>query len=409
MNGLSTKASSLLKAYLLFCNGRKTKCTLQFCCSIQRSYAVCAWNLLQKRNFCKTLESHITFDSPDVQNYITAVVEEYNTLKGKENNQETLGTHGRIAELSNLVELINARKALLADADELKSIKEGSSDVELEDMVREEMSLYQQKMKEIDEKENLGAVLEVSAGVGGKEAMLFSRELFDMYCNYASFRGWSVDLALMDLNEMGGLRHSSALISGQGHVFGLLSNEAGVHRVQRIPVTERSGRMHTSTVKVAVLPQPSELDIDIKKDDLKIETKRAGGAGGQHVNTTDSAVRITHLPSGLAVECQTERSQHRNKELAMQRLRAKLFEAEKKKRDETEATSRKEQIGDAARSEKIRTYNFSQDRITDHRIGYTEHGLEEFLQGKDSFDRLITSLHKKLKEEKLIRVLKSVR
>ncbi|XP_071454283.1 peptide chain release factor 1 isoform X2 [Hetaerina americana] len=413
MNGISRKLPCYFKLYLQFCNGRKGNCIIQSCFRKESCYVVSVWNSLQKRNCSYTSESKITLENPDVQNYISSVVEEFKILQSKEDRTDVSDAQERIAELSNIVALINERKALVADADELKSMKEGSSDDELEGMVKEEMIAYQKRIKEIEDKiienivpsdpqESCGAVLEVSAGVGGKEAMLFSRELFDMYCNYATFRGWNVELALMDVNEMGGLRHSSALISGQGSVFGLLCNEAGVHRVQRIPITEKSGRMHTSTVRVAVLPQPTEVDICIKKDDLRIETKRASGAGGQHVNTTDSAVRITHLPSGISIDCQTDRSQHRNKEMAMQRLRAKLYETEKKKRDESTAVSRKEQIGDAARSEKIRTYNFNQDRITDHRIGYTEHGLEDFMQGKDSLDRLVISLYRKVKEEKLI-------
>ncbi|KAG8240459.1 hypothetical protein J437_LFUL018843, partial [Ladona fulva] len=290
---------------------------------------------LQRRQLSITSQNILSIENPDVQKYMTSIEEEYESLQNTKNDL-TQDVRERLAALGSVVSLINERKALLADSAALKLMEdEKSADDEFKGMVLEEITNCRRKIEEIDEQilfsllpkdplDNSGALLEVSAGVGGKEAMLFSRELFDMYCNYADYRG--------------GLRHSSALISGNGPVYGLLSKEAGVHRVQRIPVTEKSGRVHTSTVKVAVLPQPSELDVEVKKEDLKIETKRAGGAGGQHVNTTDS----------ISVECQTDRSQFRNKEMALLRLRAKLYEEEKKKRDKSEAATRKEQVGEAA-------------------------------------------------------------
>uniref|UniRef100_A0A1B6C7R2 Prokaryotic-type class I peptide chain release factors domain-containing protein n=1 Tax=Clastoptera arizonana TaxID=38151 RepID=A0A1B6C7R2_9HEMI len=245
-----------------------------------------------------------------------------------------------------------------------------------------------------------GIVLEVSAGVGGQEAMLFAKDLYAMYCGYIQFRGWTVELADYDGSEIGGLRHASILVYGK-EVYKYLRNEGGVHRVQRIPTTEKSGRIHTSTVTVAVLPQPDEVEIILNDKDLKIETKRASGPGGQSVNTTDSAVRITHLPSGLAVECQNERSQIKNKQIAMQKLRARLYEKKINDQISEITTNRKHQVGTSGRSEKIRTYNFNQDRITDHRLNMNAHNLSVFLQGGEPLNKLIEQLLKVQEKHKI--------
>lgn len=224
------------------------------------------------------------------------------------------------------------------------------------------------------------AMLEIRAGTGGDEAALFAADLFRMYERYAAEQGWRVEMISANASDIGGFKEVVANVAGQG-VFAKLKFESGVHRVQRVPVTESGGRIHTSAATVAVLPEPSEVDVQIEDKDLKIDIFRASGAGGQHVNTTDSAVRITHLPTGLVVICQDERSQHKNKAKAMQVLRARLYEKMRDEAQGAEAEARKAMVGSGDRSERIRTYNFPQGRVTDHRIGLTLHKLNEVLEG----------------------------
>ena len=224
------------------------------------------------------------------------------------------------------------------------------------------------------------AMLEIRAGTGGDEAALFAGDLYRMYERYAAEQGWRIEPVSMSASEVGGFKEVVAQVTGNG-VFAKLKFESGVHRVQRVPVTESGGRIHTSAATVAVLPQPDEVDVQIEDKDLKIDVYRASGAGGQHVNTTDSAVRITHLPTGTVVTCQDGRSQHKNKEKAMQVLRARLFEAQREAAHGEEAAARKAMVGSGGRSERIRTYNFPQGRVTDHRINLTLHRLPEILEG----------------------------
>jgi len=224
------------------------------------------------------------------------------------------------------------------------------------------------------------AMLEIRAGTGGDEAALFAGDLYRMYERFAAEQGWRVEPVSMNASEVGGFKEIVANVTGAG-VFARLKFESGVHRVQRVPVTESGGRIHTSAATVAVLPEPDEVDIAIDAGDLKIDTYRASGAGGQHVNTTDSAIRITHGPSGLVVTCQDGRSQHKNKEKAMQVLRARLYEKTRDEAQGAEAEARKAMVGSGDRSERIRTYNFPQGRVTDHRIGLTLHKLDEVLAG----------------------------
>ncbi|XP_003963918.3 peptide chain release factor 1-like, mitochondrial [Takifugu rubripes] len=247
-------------------------------------------------------------------------------------------------------------------------------------------------------------VLEVTAGVGGQEAMLFTAEVFDMYQGYAQHHGWSFDTLEYMKSDLGGLRHASASISGP-LCYKKFKFEGGVHRVQRVPKTEKQGRMHTSTMTVAVLPQPTEISFTINSKDLRIETKRASGAGGQHVNTTDSAVRIVHLPTGVVAECQQERSQLKNREKAMKALRAKLYSMKLEEETSKRYNQRKIQIGTKGRSEKIRTYNFAQDRITDHRIGMTVHDIKNFLMGEDLLDEMNSSVCELSNQEALMELL----
>lgn len=224
------------------------------------------------------------------------------------------------------------------------------------------------------------AMLEIRAGTGGDEAALFAGDLYRMYERYAAEQGWRIEPVSMSASEVGGFKEVVAQVTGNG-VFAKLKFESGVHRVQRVPVTESGGRIHTSAATVAVLPQPDEVDVQIEDKDLKIDVYRASGAGGQHVNTTDSAVRITHLPTNTVVTCQDARSQHKNKEKAMQVLRARLFEAQREAAHGEEAAARKAMVGSGDRSERIRTYNFPQGRVTDHRINLTLHRLPEILEG----------------------------
>ena len=231
-----------------------------------------------------------------------------------------------------------------------------------------------------DSADSRSAMLEVRAGTGGDEAALFAADLTRMYERFAAEQGWRFELVSANASDIGGFKEVVAQITGSG-VFARLKFESGVHRVQRVPVTESGGRIHTSAATVAVLPEPDEVDVQIDDKDLKIDVYRASGAGGQHVNTTDSAVRITHLPTGTVVTCQDGRSQHKNKDKAMQVLRARLFEAQREAAQGAEAEARKAMVGSGDRSERIRTYNFPQGRVTDHRIGLTLHKLPEILAG----------------------------
>ncbi len=243
--------------------------------------------------------------------------------------------------------------------------------------------------KDIDDDKN--AILEVRAGTGGDEAALFASDLFRMYQRYSEVKGWKFEILAMNDTGIGGLKEASMSISGKG-VFARLKYESGVHRVQRVPETEASGRIHTSAATVAVLPEVEDVDIHIEEKDLIIDTYRASGAGGQHVNTTDSAIRITHVPTGVVVTQQDERSQHKNRAKAMKILRAKIYEAERAKKDAERAASRRSQVGSGDRSERIRTYNFPQGRVSDHRVNLTLYKIDQIMEGQaldDVIDVLI--------------------
>jgi peptide chain release factor 1 len=234
------------------------------------------------------------------------------------------------------------------------------------------------------------AILEIRAGTGGDEAALFAGDLFQMYQRYADLRGWRLEVISLSESDLGGVREVVAGVGGQG-VFARLKYEAGVHRVQRVPATETQGRIHTSAATVAVLPEAEEVDVAIDERDLRIDVFRASGAGGQHVNRTESAVRITHLPTGLAVAIQEEKSQHKNKARAMKLLRSRLFEREREARDAERSASRKGQVGSGDRSERIRTYNYPQNRVTDHRINLTLYKLEQVMAGQ-ALDEIVEAL-----------------
>ena len=292
------------------------------------------------------------------------------------------------AELEPVAKIAAQVKAMRAEMPELEAML---ADPEMKAMAEEELAAIRAKLPEAerqlaiamlprDSADAKPAMLEIRAGTGGDEAALFAGDLYRMYERYAAERGWTVEPVSMSASEVGGFKEIVANVTGTG-VFAKLKFESGVHRVQRVPETESGGRIHTSAATVAVLPEPDAVDVQIDPTELKIDTYRASGAGGQHVNTTDSAIRITHLPTGTVVTCQDGRSQHKNREKAMQVLRARLYEAQREATQGAEAEARKAMVGSGDRSERIRTYNYPQGRVTDHRIGLTLHKLPEIVAG----------------------------
>ena len=298
-----------------------------------------------------------------------------------------------------------AAQASRADAEELLH------DPDLRELAQEEFAAARAECERLereltllllpkDPNDRRNVILEIRSGVGGEESALFAGTLLRMYTMYAQSRGWRCETVNLSETELGGVKECSVLIEGEG-AFSRLKFESGVHRVQRVPETESGGRIHTSAATVAVLPEAEEVDVEIDPKDLQIDTYRSSGAGGQHVNKTESAIRITHLPTGLVVECQDERSQYKNKDKAMKVLRSRLYERELARREEAEAASRRSQVGSGDRSERIRTYNFPQGRVTDHRIGLTLYKIDAILDG--GLDELIDALVTADQAEKLRR------
>ncbi|MCB9740807.1 MAG: peptide chain release factor 1 [Deltaproteobacteria bacterium] len=296
------------------------------------------------------------------------------------------------AGLEETVTTYRAWRGVLQEAEAAEQMLREESDADMRALAKEELNeledqrtTLEAKLKELmvprDPRDDRNVVLEIRAGTGGEEAALFSGDLLRMYARYAEARGWKLEELSLSEASQGGIKEIIVLIRGHG-AYSRFKHESGTHRVQRVPVTESQGRIHTSACTVAVLPEAEEVDVDISPGDLRIDTYRASGAGGQHVNRTDSAVRITHLPSGIVVQCQDERSQHKNRDRAMTLLRTKLFEVESERQHSELAADRKAQVGSGDRSERIRTYNFPQNRITDHRIGLTLYALEQVMMGE---------------------------
>ncbi|WP_417413085.1 peptide chain release factor 1 [Hoeflea sp.] len=304
------------------------------------------------------------------------------------------------SELQPLVgEIRELSKAEAERADLTAMLTDSSTDREMREMAEDELKALKSRIQKLEQQieimllpkdaaDERSAIVEIRAGTGGSEAALFAGDLFRMYERYASAQGWRVEVLSASEGEAGGYKEIIATVSGKG-VFARLKFESGVHRVQRVPETESGGRIHTSAATVAVLPEAEDIDIEVRQEDIRIDTMRASGAGGQHVNTTDSAVRITHLPTGLVVTS-SEKSQHQNRARAMQVLRARLYDMERQKADDERSQSRRSQVGSGDRSERIRTYNFPQGRVTDHRINLTLYKLDRMMMGE--IDEIVDAL-----------------
>lgn len=313
------------------------------------------------------------------------------------------------AALLPVIEKYREYKKALSDADEARSIIENESDRELCEMAGEELKTAREDAERLQEElkilllpkdpmDDKNVVVEIRAGTGGEEAALFAGVLYRMYTMYADMRRYKTETVSLNETGLGGFKEITFIVSGEG-AYSRFKYESGVHRVQRVPETEASGRIHTSTATVAVLPEAEDVEIEINPSDLEIETIKSSGAGGQHVNKTESAIRLLHKPTGIVIECQDERSQFKNRDKAMKLLRTKLYDMKRKEQDDKIAGERRAQVGSGTRSEKIRTYNYPQGRVTDHRIGYTVYSLENFLNG--NIDGMIDALATAETAEKL--------
>ena len=304
------------------------------------------------------------------------------------------------SDLAPIVEAFKEYKQCKQNVEDSLMMLEEESDEEMRELAKEELNESKNRIEELekemkilllpkDPNDEKNVIVEIRAGAGGDEAALFAAEVYRMYVHYAEGRRWKVEMISLNENGIGGFKECVFMISGQG-AYSRLKYESGVHRVQRVPETESSGRIHTSTITVAIMPEAEEVDVELDMNDCKFDVFRASGNGGQCVNTTDSAVRLTHIPTGIVISCQDEKSQLKNKDKALKVLRARLYELELAKQHDAEAEARKSQVGTGDRSEKIRTYNFPQGRVTDHRIKLTLHKLDSILNG--DLDEIIDSL-----------------
>lgn len=338
---------------------------------------------------------------------LKGIKERYEQLTALLSDPAVIGDQNRYRELSKeqagLTDIVNAYDEYMAADAEIESCKamlEEADDAAMREMIHEELNGLSAKEHELSEQlkvmllpkdpnDDKDVIIEVRAGTGGEEAALFGADLLRMYTRYAERHGYKAELMNENYTEKGGVKEVVLSLQGKG-AYSRMKFESGVHRVQRVPETESQGRIHTSAATVAVLPEAEDVEVDINPNDLQIDTYRSGGAGGQHVNKTESAIRITHIPTGLVVQCQDERSQHKNRDKAMRVLKSRLLELYQSKAAEAEADERKNQVGSGDRSERIRTYNFPQSRVTDHRIGLTLYKLEAFLDG--DMDEVIDAL-----------------
>ncbi len=338
---------------------------------------------------------------------LKGIKERYEQLTSLLSDPAVIGDQNRYRELSKeqagLTDIVNAYDEYMAADAEIESCKamlEEADDAAMREMIHEELNGLSAKEHELSEQlkvmllpkdpnDDKDVIIEVRAGTGGEEAALFGADLLRMYTRYAERHGYKAELMNENYTEKGGVKEVVLSLQGKG-AYSRMKFESGVHRVQRVPETESQGRIHTSAATVAVLPEAEDVEVDINPNDLQIDTYRSGGAGGQHVNKTESAIRITHIPTGLVVQCQDERSQHKNRDKAMRVLKSRLLELYQSKAAEAEADERKSQVGSGDRSERIRTYNFPQSRVTDHRIGLTLYKLEAFLDG--DMDEIIDAL-----------------
>ena len=353
-----------------------------------------------------------------MKNKLQGIIDRYNQLTEMLTQQEVITNKDQFKNISkehnSLIEIHQLAQEYFKKDKELQENKEllKSDDEELVDIVKEEISILKKDINELenqikilllpkDENDDKNIIIEIRGGTGGEEAALFASDLYRMYIRFSENNNWKSEIMNINGSETGGIKEAIISIQGKG-VYGEMKFESGVHRVQRIPVTESGGRVHTSAATVAVLPEAEDVDVIINDEDIKIDTYRASGAGGQHVNKTESAIRITHLPSKIVVTCQDEKSQYKNKEKALKVLRSRIFEVKQKEQQSKIADQRKTMVSTGDRSAKIRTYNFPQGRVTDHRINLTLYKLEEVLNGN------LNELHESLKLEERKQQLLSV-